>query len=625
MNRSVSFLAGFLILLFAGSGLKAQEQITPLAGNPLADAYYKTSRTILKSADTDSDSLELPFFEDFSDTYIQPDPSLWIDVDAFVNNNYCLEPVSNGVATLDAIDYRGSIYAGSTLYPVSYVADHLTTLPFKINNVPADNLYLSFLYQPGGLGDLPEEQDSLLVDFYSPSDTAWINVWGIPGIDQVHGFKTVMIPVTETRYLTDGFRFRFRNRASLPKNNDFEDKRANVDHWNVDYIRLDQGRFAADTILRDVAFNTGIQSVLVDLTSLPWTHIEDARDKVFDPKVSVRYRNNDSISRNLTRSLVLEEPYYGESYTPGQPTAQDLPSHMDTVVEFDYFYPLDINRGDSALVRIKASLRTDDIDPKVNDTVFYDQVFNDYYSYDDATPEAGYGLRGQGTKNSSVAVKYTSYKADRIGGVDISFNQLRDSLNLDYYFKFIVWSDNGGKPGSIIFEDENDLTPDYPTQFPGFHRYYFSEPVSVDGSFFVGWRQYNSYLLNVGLDLNNRPSPHVLFYNYQGIWEESNAPGVILLRPFLYDETVGLKDTDLSRKALHVYPNPASELLYINLPEHIGRFNLRVELYDSSGRLALQQVLHEGQLDVSGLSGGIYFLKVSSHGEVFHSKVLINK
>ena len=93
---------------------------------------------------------------------------------------------------------------------------------------------------------------------------------------------------------------------------------------------------------------------------------------------------------------------------------------MDTVVEFDYFYPFNVNRGKTAIVSIKASLRTDDIDPKVNDTVFYDQVFKDYYSYDDGTPEAGYGLRGQGTKNSSVAMKYFSYKEDRIGGVDIA-------------------------------------------------------------------------------------------------------------------------------------------------------------------------------------------------------------
>ncbi|MFO7671009.1 MAG: T9SS type A sorting domain-containing protein [Bacteroidales bacterium] len=621
MNRPVSFLAGFFTLLFAGSILNAQEIITPVAGNPAAEAYHKASRKALKSSS--ADSLELPFFEDFSASYIEPDPSLWIDADAFVNNHYCIDPVTNGVATLDAIDYRGSIYAGSTLDPVSFVADHLTSAPFKLNLLPADSLYLSFLYQPGGLGDLPEEQDSLLVDFYSPADSVWMNVWGIPGSD-LHPFKSVMIPITEDRYLSDGFRFRFRNRASLPKSNDFEDKRANVDHWHVDYIRLDRSRFAADTILRDVAFNTPIQSVLIDLTSLPWSHLADARDIVFDQKVKVRYRNNDSISRNLTRSLVLEEPLYGESFTPEQPTAQDLPAHKDTLVEFDYFYPLNVNRGNSAIIRIKASLRTDDIDPKVNDTVFYDQVFSDYYAYDDGTPEAGYGLRGQGTKQSSVAVKYFAYKADEIGGLDISFNQLRDSINLDYYFKLVVWNDNGGVPGTIIFEDEDDLTPDYSTHYPGFRRYYFSEPVHVDGPFYVGWRQYNEYMLNVGLDKNNRPSPHVIFYNYQGKWEESYAPGVILLRPFLYDETTGVSESDITPESLHIYPNPATDHLFITLPVGISVAGLQADLFDASGRLAQQKVIRDGFLDVSGLPGGLYFLKLSSPGRIFHAKVLIN-
>ncbi len=610
------------MLLCAGHEMKAQELITPLAGNPSAEAYYKSTRKVLKSSA--NDSLELPFFDDFSSTFVQPDPSLWIDADAFVNNNYCIDPVTNGVATLDAIDYRGSIYPGSTLEPASFVADHLTSGPFKLDHLPGDSLYFSFVYQPGGLGDLPEEQDSLLVDFYSPSDTAWINIWAIPGTG-LHPFKTVMIPITETRFLTEGFRFRFRNMASLPKNNDYEDKRANVDHWNVDYIRLDQGRFAADTILRDVAFNTGIQSVLINLTSLPWSHFADARDKVFDQNVRVGYRNNDSISRNLTRSLVLEEPLYGESYTPGLPTAQDLPAFMDTVVEFDYFYPLDINRGDSAIVRIKASLRTDNIDPKVNDTVFYDQVFNDYYSYDDGTPEAGYGLRGQGTKNSSVAMKFFSYKTDKIGGVDISFNQLRDSLNLDYYFKLMVWNDNNGVPGSVLFEDEADLRPDFPSSFPGFVRYYFTEPVSVEDYFYVGWRQYNQYMLNVGLDLNNLPSPHVMFYNYQGIWEESSAPGVILLRPFLYDETLAIAESDFESESLFIYPNPASDHLYIRIADEIDKSGLLLDLYDSSGRLVKRQVLQDGHLDVSQLPGGMYFLKLFTPGKIYHAKVLLNK
>jgi len=623
MNRTVSLSAGFFVFLFAGNGILAQEIITPLGGNPSAEAYYNSNRAIKKSSD--AILLELPFFEDFSSSHIEPDPSLWMDKDAFVNNSYCIDPVSNGVATLDAIDYQGSIYPNATFDPNSFVADHLTSHPLNLVYPPGDSLYLSFLYQPKGLGVFPDEQDSLLLDFYSPSDSAWINVWNIPGTG-LHPFRTVMIPITEARFLTGSFQFRFRNRASLPKSTANKDKRANTDHWNLDYIRLDRNRYAADTVLRDVAFYQPLNSILTDLTSLPWAHFPDASSTVLDQKVRARYRNNDTIARNITRSFLIQEPLYNENYEPALPTAQDIPALEDTIVEFDYFYPMDLNRGDSALVRIKASLRTDDFDPKDNDTVIYDQVFKDYYAYDDGTPEAGWGLRGQGTKNGSAAVKFHSYTADEIGGIDMSFNQLYDSLNQKYYFKLIVWEDNNGEPGTRIYEDDKDLVPVYSTHHPGFIRYYFSEPVHVDGDFYVGWTQYNEYLLNIGIDLNNQTTSPVLFYNYQGIWEKSIYPGVILLRPFLYDETLGTNDPGVPSESIQVYPNPATDIVFIRLPAGTEESDVLVDLYDASGRLAQQKVIrHDGQLEVSNLSGGIYFLKLHCKEGIFYSKLLINR
>ena len=50
MNRKVSFLAGFLTLLYAANGLNAQEVITPLSGNPQAEAFYKSTSRLLKSS-----------------------------------------------------------------------------------------------------------------------------------------------------------------------------------------------------------------------------------------------------------------------------------------------------------------------------------------------------------------------------------------------------------------------------------------------------------------------------------------------------------------------------------------------------------------------------------------------
>jgi hypothetical protein len=624
MNRFAFCLSGSLFGLAVLSGLNAQEVITPLADNPMAREYHGAMKGLKKSFA--AVTLELPVFDDFSSTTVAPDPDTWSDARAFVNNNYGINPVSNGVATLDAIDFDGSIYPGATIDPTSYVADHLTSHPIRLTYPAGDSIYFSFLYQPGGLGDLPEEQDSLLVDFYAPGDSAWINAWGTPGTG-LHPFRHVMIPVTEERFLADGFRFRFRNRASLPRNTDYPDKRANVDHWHLDYIRLDINRFKADTILRDVAFNTSMNSILTDLTSLPWSHFKEAYNNVLDLTVSVRYRNNDTIPRNVTRSLVIEQPLYNESYTPVPPTAQDLPALEDTVVDFDYIFPpdFDFDRGDSAIFRFKASLRTDEFDPKVNDTVTHDQLYTDYYAYDDGTAEAGYGLRGQGTRNGNIAMKYYAYKPDLLGGVDISFNQLYDSINLGYYFKLMVWGDNQGVPGSLLYEDEDDLTPLYTTSFPGFIRYYFSEPVPVNETFYVGWRQYNEYMLNVGLDLNNRPSPHVMFYNYQGNWEYSEAPGVMLFRPFLHDLLTTEEPRTSGNQLLHVYPNPAADRVTIKVPAEAQDREILLDVFDAAGRMVDHGVMQNGQLDVSRIPAGIYYLRMYAGGSIYHAKLLINR
>jgi hypothetical protein len=392
----------------------------------------------------------------------------------------------------------------------------------------------------------------------------------------------------------------------------------------VDYILLDQGRSIADTVLRDVAMVTSIPSILRDLSALPWEHFEDARLTALETQIPVRYRSNDTIARNITRTLLIEEILWDESFSPGTPTAQDLPANSDTVVEFPYFYPIDFERGDSAIVRFTASLRTDELDPKVNDTVVHDQIFSDYYAYDDGTAEAGYGLRGQGTRNGSVALQYFSYTPDQIGGVDISFNQLYDSVNLGYFFKLMVWNDNAGIPGSILFEDGNDHTPVYTEQFPGFTRYHFTEPVDVEGAFYVGWRQYNEFMLNVGLDLNNRPTPHVMYYNYQGIWETSNAPGVIMIRPFLYDPTVNVTQFRAERPSLVVYPNPATDRVFWTPPQELAGGKFHVELYDTSGRLILQKQVQQPSLEVSGLDTGIYYLRIGAGSAWYTSKLMIN-
>jgi hypothetical protein len=621
MNSVYSVVASLIFGMVLSPLSIAQEVIIPLYDNPAAAEAHARLSGQKKGAEVVP--IVLPLLDDFSTSDGFPDPDIWEDRFAFVNNNFAVAPVSNGVVTLDALDADGSIYARATIDPNSFVADHLTSQPVELDYPASDSIYLSFFYQPAGLCDPPEEQDSLLVDFYAPDSARWINVWGTPGSDSLLPFSQVMIPVTDPQFLQDGFRFRFRNRASLARNSDYADMRSNVDYWHIDYVRMDRNRFRADTVLRDVAFITPLNSILKELTSLPWSHFEAAYNTVLDQYAFARYRNNDTISRNITRSLTVTEPYYNETYSPMDPTSQDIPSMQDTAVEFGYLYPLDLSRGDSALLRFKAALRTDEFDPKMNDTVVHEQYFKDYYAYDDGTPEAGYGLRGGGTRDGLVALKYHSFEPDNLGGVYMQFNHVYDSLNLGYYFKLMVWNEVEGRPGSVIWEDEADQTPAYADTYPGFVRYEFTQPVPVDGTFFIGWRQYNQYLLNIGLDLNNRPSS-VMFYNFQGMWESSGAPGVIMLRPFLYREPTSVEDRWEESGSLLIYPNPARERINIQWPRSLQNETRRLEIFDAAGRLVMSSGNISESYDVSALPPGVYYIRAFAGHAVYRNKLVIN-
>ena len=605
------------------AGLEAQEYWTPVTGNPIQEHYGHGQKIVLKSLR--ADTLDLPFLDDFSTSRVIPDPELWTDRQAYANNDFCIDPPSIGVVTLDCLDENGSIYTHAVSEPWTFEADALSSRTIRLDYPASDSIYLSFFYQSAGLGDDPEESDSLLLDFWSPSDSAWINVWAVPG-EPLTPFEQVMIPVRDNRFLTPGFRFRFRNLASiakkLPGN---EDLVGNVDQWNIDYVKLDRNRNYADTILRDVAFTTSIRTVLVDYSAIPWSHLAEAYNTLLDQTLTPRYKNHDSISRNVSRKLMLEQPWWGEEFDPGPATAQDLPAGQDTVVELDWFYPgVDLNRGDSGLVRFTASLRTDEYDLKVNDTLVHDQLFTNFFSYDDGSAESSYGLRGKGTDNGSVAQRFESFIPDRIGGVDISFNQMADSVNADYYFDLMVWANKDDQHGAVLFQSKRDIKVEYPATHPGFVRYYFGEPVDVNGIFYVGWKQYRDRKMNVGLDLNSPLTSPVIFANWQGYWQASGAPGPLLIRPFLWDGATSVPAAGEGLQHLKIWPNPATDLLYLDLPGTPGQDPV-LSIYDASGRICLQEQLSAGSVNISRLPQGIYFLRLRSGPEIFCSKLLIQR
>jgi hypothetical protein len=191
-------------------------------------------------------------------TFIYPASKWWSDNYVFINNTYSDKQVTIGMATMDALDNSGKLYETASID--GFEADHLTTRPLNLSFAASENIWLSFYYQPGGLGDAPASQDSLILQFYAPGEDKWHSVW--KGVDTLRRkFNPAIIRIEDPRYLKKGFKFRFVNWASL---SGFDDPSmiGNCDQWNIDYVYLDRNRNSADTSLPDVAFRTPLRSIL---------------------------------------------------------------------------------------------------------------------------------------------------------------------------------------------------------------------------------------------------------------------------------------------------------------------------------------------------------------------------
>jgi hypothetical protein len=74
---------------------------------------------------------------------------------------------------------------------------------------------------------------------------------------------------------------------------------------------------------------------------------------------------------------------------------------------------------------------------------------------------------------------------------------------------------------------------------------------------------------------------------------------------------------------INIYPNPASTVLNIESPEKIGK----VRIYNMLGECELKLEIgnSEGNVDVSGLGNGIYFVEVFTKDRRYSSKILITR
>ncbi|MFK7799026.1 MAG: T9SS type A sorting domain-containing protein [Aureispira sp.] len=647
--RALAICSGALLLCCTESLTAQYLRPVPLEYNiQLQEHAHNNPRTAARNYQVcPTDTLNLPFFEDFATRgAIYPNCKNWQDNHVFINGDMAYNPPSVGVATFDGLQWDGSPYDMGAPLGAGSPADTLTSQALNLaGKTAADAIYLSFFYQPQGLSDRPEVQDSFFLEFKN-NNGEWVRIWEVSGLPntvsalQLTPFEQQYVAIDNADYLYNGFQFRFRNLATITGNND---------HWHLDYVLIDDNRTNnADPShptygsSADVAFTHRPKTPLKDsLTAMPWRHFRAATRKWANEVVLEQFNHNHSQIATLDRQVMLEEidpnstllltepiPAVG-AYGPS-PNTDDSLTH--TIVN-----PI----ASSFLPNAKTTLRTTQmiLNPfgfqsnpiyESNDTVARETILHNYFAYDDGTAETRVIAQGLGTQ---IAVEFTAEIEDTLQGVYFHLPHFRDIANQGDFVNVKIWLDSLSDDSEVFSRDLHRLQYRW-----GYNGFYFVDMIDFSGNkflipiragqkFYVGWQQSFGPAVPVGFDRSTNNSDKT-WVGVGNVWTPSTLEGSVMIRPllspnlnFVVNPITQIKEE--IQATLAVYPNPVQSLLHLKLEQSNPNTVYQVSVHDLMGRTVYQRVLEE-TIDVSQWQAGYYILTLQDEeGQLISQHKLI--
>ena len=590
------FVLYFILMIYS---LNAQEVVSVLVSNPLLLEQAKINKN--------QPSLSLPFFDDFSYDSPSVDYNLWYNSSVYVNRNYPVNPPTVGVATFDGMDDKG--FARSFSPPTdSEPSDTLLSRPIDLSG--SNSVYFMFYYQAKGIGDSPQLQDTLILEFLNDT-LGWQQIWSVGG-HSMQEFKKVVQLIDAPIFLHEDFQFRFRNYATIS---------GNFDHWHIDYVKIDNLLSSLDTSsLNDVAFIYNSPSFLERYYEMPWKHFINNEYAELKDSIDIKLRNNGaSINVNYQYNVfennnqIFHYPTIGLSRNVsvldydsiGNYSFTDPSINVSSNV-FNSFQP------ETATFLVQNIIGTSLSDNKLNDTLYHIQNFHFHFAYDDGTAESAYGINVNGAK---LAYEFKLNRPDTLRAVQMYFPQMLDTLN-DVDFYLTVWEEDNGNPGNIIY---SQIVSPVHTADGIYHTYYIDNPFQIVGDFYVGWQQTTNDLLNIGLDKNNEANDY-MFYDVGAGWTMSSYPGSWMIRPVLSmnEITSGVRDLG---SPIQIFPNPVDSEFFIENthPDDV------ISIYSLQGMLVKRVIVNStlSRVDVHDFSPGIYLLELSNNNRKRYQKLIV--
>lgn len=619
----------FIFFLLLNSIAHAQLNYVPDYIPPQAEP---TTQPLNQARTMEGEPLQLPFWDDFSNSYNLVDTAKWVDNgQILISDSYGVLPPTINVAVMDGINISGQPY--SNKISDKGLGDEMISRSIDLEAVPEaerSSVYLSFYYQPQGLGDKPEIEDSIRVQFKASNDR-WHTIWSKKGdMLKVTEFRQIKpIQIRDLIGFGDSITFfhaNFQLRFQVFGNTSFS-----YDTWLLDYIYLDKGRTAADTTYFDRALYSRPTSLFKDYYSVPIHHLMQYGDQLTE-NISFGYKNlsnepNQSHAYWITVDLKDQTTYtnldtVNSEIGINQPNLpQELERRDLTGGKFDYtsLAPY-IGSRDTFKLRTLTYIDTEDAtnigrNLKQNDTIRNFHTISDFYAYDDGSAEFAMGID---KKNGRVAYKYVLPEPDTITGIDIYLpNYFNNSNALS--MRFFVLSSLENNPQSVLFSQIFPLG--HTAGLNEFQRFNFSGFAVVEDTFYIGYQQQIDNYVAIGLDANTDSHENLFFsVDASGNWEKNFQvkKGSMMMRPVLGPATItSSKKPVTDQTSIIIYPNPGKGRFMVDSRSPI----LNIEVLNLQGQRI--NINHQNNVVEFNSPPGIYIFRISTSKGTTQKKVML--
>ena len=576
----------YLVVLFFG--LITNFAFAQIVVKPLPTMAPKAARV----SGMQSHTIVLPFWDDFSTSTGLVDTTWWLaqsQNQVIVKSGIGIDPPSIGVATFDGVDALGIPYLPAS---TDGDVDSLVSQPIDLTQIPTNlrnTVYLSFFYQFRGLGEAPEEKDSLILYFKNTNGT-WDKMWPKNTVDFYNRtpeeFTEIFIEASDPKYFHTEFQFMFKAEG---RQNGW------VDNWLVDYVYMDKRRSSTDNSYLDRTFTSMPTSIFDQYTAIPFDDFVATvnKDELFQQgTLKLRNLENDiqpiefSVKLYDTLNNVLIENV-GDFATiinknellevianPIDPSLLDQSlDSLYLMLEYSYLASGDTFLIDSIYNNNQDTTFYSNIDLRVNDVTKSYFTLKDYYAYDDGTAEYGSGINQPLGK---MAVQFEVVVGKYLDRIDMYFPNIEGN-QAGTPLEIFVLNDFEGNENSLLLQ--SNVAVDH-TGINEFIEFNLPRPLFVTDTFFIGFTNLSSNegWFGVGLD-KNTDSYDKVYTNVDGNWvKNTDIHGSLMIRPHFTKETPILSVHEEDLLTIEVYPNPTHGSLKID-----GEFN-SIQLIDLLGK-----------------------------------------